>query len=721
MLALAAVIGVTALAPSLLFGSAAFLAGLAGAGLPILIHLINRRRAKVRPFAALAFLVQSNKRVAQRLKVRQLLLLIVRTILIACVPLALSKPALESDAGELATGQGPSANVIVLDNTFSMGVVAGRRTYFERAQRRASAFLSDLPREATAALLLVAPLPEPGGAPQANKGDDSERAELTFDHAEVERGIRSVKATDRAGDVEAAVRRADQLVALSPLPRKRIVVLTDLARHGFAGRTARSAPLRLQSGAQLVVHDVGRGEVIANRAVVALDVVPAADLGSGGHRVTARIANFGGEAVRGLPVLLRVDGRTVARGTVDLAPGETRAKVFHHRFAEGASVQGDVSIDADALPGDDVRRFALDVRRPAEALIVDGDPRQIPHLDEVFYLERALRLSGSPVRVRVTTPDERPAPDLRGFDVVFLANVRDISAQRAETLRAFVQGGGGLFISMGQEVDVDHYNRVLGGVLPRRLRAVRDVTYGGGAPVRFARPDLTHPVLSVFTGGALDGLLSGEARRYVHVEPGDETGVLLRFDDGAPALLHAARGLGHVLLLTTSIDRDWTDLPIRTAFLPLVQQAARFLARSLEGPGSHDVTVNEARTLPLGAGADEVLVEGPENLRVRLSGNDVRGRAELTFKDTDRVGYYRVSAVRAGKSESLAAFAVNPPATESDLNKLDAATAATLRPKGVVDTAPGAPPPLDQTALWPYLALALLAFLSLESFLVRRT
>ena len=90
-------------------------------------------------------------------------------------------------------------------------------------------------------------------------------------------------------------------------------------------------------------------------------------------------------------------------------------------------------------------------------------------------------------------------------------------------------------------------------------------------------------------------------------------------------------------------------------------------------------------------------------------------------QDTDRVGFYTASAVRQGKSEPLAAFAVNPPALESDLGKLDTEAAATLRPKGVVEVTPGGAAPLNQTALWPYLALLLLGFLFLESFMVRRT
>jgi hypothetical protein len=712
VLAALAVVGVTAVVPHLTFGSAEFLAGLAAAALPLLIHLINRRRARVRSFAAVAFLLSSNRRVAQKLKLRQILLLLVRTLLIVCVPLALAKPAYESEEGDLALGPGPSALAIVLDNSLSMAYQVGGETLFERARKRARSVLDDLPREATAVLLLAVPWP-------AGKGPEPP-ADLTFDRGQVREALERAAVEPRTADLEAAIRRADGLLALSPLPVKRILVLTDLARHAWPTRVAAPAPIPLMSGAALLVRDLSEGRTLPNRAVVTVEAAPAPDLGPGGHRITARLANFSTAPAPGVPVELRVRGLTVARGFADLPAGGTAEKVFHHRFPTGGLVEGEVAIGPDALPEDDARRFALDVRRPARALIVDGDPRPVPHLDEVFYLERALRLAGSPVSVRVVHADERPETPFAGHDLVFLCNVREISARRASALQRFVAGGGGLFVSLGRQVEPEFYNALLGGVLPRRLRSLRDATYGGGSVVRFARPALSHPVLSIFAGEALDGLVSGEVRRYFHLEPGPDEDVLLRYDDGAPALVKGHHGRGRVLLFTTTIDRDWTDLPIRTAYLPLVQQTARFLAHALETPAAAEVLTGERRSIVLGdEGAEEVLVEGPGGSRLRLAGDAVRGKREILFDRTDARGIYKVTLVRGGRSELAGAFAVNAPPVESDLTKLEPAQVAKLAPKRPDDAA-ALVSSVGRTLLWPWIALALLAFLLAEGFLVRR-
>ncbi|MDP6944114.1 MAG: BatA domain-containing protein, partial [Myxococcota bacterium] len=68
------------------------LLGTLGAVIPIAIHLINRQRAPIIRFAALEHLLLSDRRLAQRLKLRQLVVLLLRVGLILALALALAWP-----------------------------------------------------------------------------------------------------------------------------------------------------------------------------------------------------------------------------------------------------------------------------------------------------------------------------------------------------------------------------------------------------------------------------------------------------------------------------------------------------------------------------------------------------------------------------------------------------------------------------------------------------
>src|SRR5580704_17431821 len=102
------------------FGSPLMLWGLAAGAVPILIHLLRRRRFKTVPWAAMRFLLAATKKQARRLKLEQLLLLIIRTLIVVFIALALSRPTAEM-LGEYFQSEGPRHRIVVIDATFSMG------------------------------------------------------------------------------------------------------------------------------------------------------------------------------------------------------------------------------------------------------------------------------------------------------------------------------------------------------------------------------------------------------------------------------------------------------------------------------------------------------------------------------------------------------------------------------------------------------------------------
>ena len=88
--------------------------------LPVLIHLHGRRRAKVRPLPTLMILLASHRRVAQRTKLRQLLLLLVRVLVMVAIPLCLAKPFIETASDLPAQVSAAQSAVLLLDDSLSM-------------------------------------------------------------------------------------------------------------------------------------------------------------------------------------------------------------------------------------------------------------------------------------------------------------------------------------------------------------------------------------------------------------------------------------------------------------------------------------------------------------------------------------------------------------------------------------------------------------------------
>ncbi len=287
-------------------------------------------------------------------------------------------------------------------------------------------------------------------------------------------------------------------------------------------------------------------------------------------------------------------------------------------------------LEADALPDDDVRSLVVSVPKELTALLVNGSPSAQKHRDEAFFVEAALSAQGSPVRAVLRDADAAWKEDLALYDEVWLLNVEAPPAEVAARLSRFVQAGGGLFIALGDRVetlDPEAWNEAMGPLLPRRLRVVKTAVEPGApdAATRAARLTqvaVSHPVLSPFTGNAREGLLAARFYRYALFE-GDSRGVdlevLATMDDGAPVFLTARPGAGRVFVYASTVDRDWSDLPIRTSFLPLMQRVAAWLTGNLDEREAVHAQVGAPVTLTAEAGSTPVVARAPSGAEVTLT------------------------------------------------------------------------------------------------------
>ena len=128
--------------------------------LPVLIHLHGRRRAQVRKLPTLLLLRASNRRVAQRTRLRHVLLLLVRVLLLMAIPFLLARPFAETDSDLPVQVSQTQRAVLIFDDSLSMmyqpqsDAKLGSATLFERGRKLASRIIDALPQGAEAALIL---------------------------------------------------------------------------------------------------------------------------------------------------------------------------------------------------------------------------------------------------------------------------------------------------------------------------------------------------------------------------------------------------------------------------------------------------------------------------------------------------------------------------------------------------------------------------------------
>ena len=523
-----------------------FLFGLAAGIVPILIHRLTKRRALTKPFSAVRLLLQSQRVLARPQRLKHLLLLALRILTVIGLALLMAQPIAVRE-GLLALGN-EAAKVIILDNSLSMGYQEENGKRFELAKKTVREMIEGLKGQ-----VMIIPT-------STVKSNPIQESDLHWMFPQ------------------------DALKELASLPLS--------IGQGEPGTALRLGVLKLKEiktpGEILVISDMARGDW-ERLDVSQLGVVPSevriAFLQMGGPKRDSNFAIKGaklseGEALVGVPCRLEVTVSNLSdqSGTVlsqlflsqvkkdqksiEIKAGEEGKVYFELSLDQSGWVDGEVRISNDRLSTDDLFFFSMKVREKIKVLVADGDPKTSLRASESYYLVNALLPGGSemsPFLTHVVTEEEFAFLDVKPFEAIFLLNMARLQPSK---LFSILESGKPVFIFLGDRVISEEYNR-----LPLSRWRIREAE--NREPVRIAHIDQSRPILKSLSHEGAESLKGALFRRYFKVEGAMRK--LLAFENNDPFLSEMDLGKGKIFLFASSADLDWNDLPMKAAYLPLVQ------------------------------------------------------------------------------------------------------------------------------------------------------
>jgi hypothetical protein len=646
------------------FFNAAFLFGTLAAAVPVLIHLIYRRRALVHQFPAMRFLLLADKRTARKFRVHQWLLLALRMAILLLMALSLARPYLVSDEAQAAAALPPQATVILVDNSLSMQYQEQGTSRLHRAQDVVRRLLQGIrPQDRVAVLPLLSSDETLATTPL-----------LHHDMAPVSAIVEALTPSHAAVDLSQAFQQAFTLLQQATTPRRRLVIVSDLTAHGWEKFHLSHLPVLPQDVALHFIR-IGTPERDANVAIEQVDIAEQPFIEQAPLALTAVVRNHGAETLRNLRIDLLLGQQNAGQQLVHLRPNERLSVPFRIAAPAAGLHWGSIRLAGDHFAADDHFYFALRTVLPARVLVVDGDPGTSLFNSEIFYLTSALQPQGAlgqPLfHLTPVTWEGLAKENLTAYNVIVLCNVETLAPRVRQELYQFVVAGGGVLVFAGNRIDVTRYNTMFYRsdtlLLPAALAA--PLTRPSAQPATIQTIDTTHPALQPFA--ATPTLLEhANIYRYLRLEPSQRPSdfrPLLTLDHGHPLLVEKRVGNGSVMVFTSSADRDWTDLPTRTAYVPLLHGLMTSLAKL------GVATVRPHRTLPepllvegrpVDAGAT-LTVQTPDGqqypVRYTTDGSAVTAR----FSKHTGAGIYHVRAPRGTDY-----VAVNATRTESHFEKL---------------------------------------------------
>lgn len=599
----------------------AFLAGLLAIALPLWLHRLSATNPNRQSFSSLMFLEAGEPRRVLAKKLQYLLLLALRIALLVLLALAFAQPAWFRPPAAAAT-EDSRLHLIVMDASASMS----HADRWSRAERAAEDIIDDLGAEDRAQVIAAGRVAEIVTS-------------VTEDRAALRSGLGTIEPTAFRVDYGQLMRGLDGVLRAADMP----VVLhfvTDAQQTAMPTRFAELAPRR---AATLSIHDIS-DEDDANWALESF----------GGSALTgeleASVRSFAREPAE-KTLRLESNGSVVDEQTVTVpAGGRSEVQFAALELGPGANRVSVTLQPGDELAADDSRFIAMKRPEPRSVLIVSGGgTRERDNLFVSAALETLSTLALQPSSIPVAALPEQTLAD---YSFVVVTDAGVLGASDTALLQNYADAGGAVLLGFGPRASALNMVPITGQMVqPGGLGA----SMRSGDYVSIGDVDVSHPALR-----GVDELRSGKFFRYVGIDTTADDSVLLELDSGAPLLIERRVGAGRVMLYTSTLNREWNDLPVQPVFVPFIAGIANHLlggagfsseaelgttlaVRAMGMQGGQIFDPQGDKALGLGGGNDDVVL--------------------------DQVGFYEV--VGGGRTEVVA---VNLDVQESDLSSVDAAT-----------------------------------------------
>ncbi|MFC1490337.1 VWA domain-containing protein [Candidatus Latescibacterota bacterium] len=614
-----------------------FLFAAGAAILPVLYHLIRKLRARKVKFSSLMFLQATPKALIKRRKLRDILLMILRALIFGLLAFVFARPFFLRESLPVVLQATDSSTVIMLDNSYSMQY--GDR--FEQAKDEALSIIDDAGSADEISVVVFS--------------DHAEQvSEFTTDFALLKSIVQSAVSTSNSTtDFYQPFNLAKDILLNARHERQSVVLISDFQMNGWSSRLDNwqnsgdfdFIPIRIND--DNVENSYINQLVIAQRRIGDAETV----------QLKLQIQSEGIEDDTNREVSLWIDDEEIESKTA--ASLKTSQVFFQQNDLREGDYQGYILLNDDNLLVDNYQYFSLSIKKRPSILCIDGSPSS--NRSNAFFLQNCFSIGDRSLYDFTTAPlGELSSRILNNNDVVFLTNLSSLSARHLTMLGEYIESGGNIIISFGDQVNVEQSSIALSqlgiGTVSERVNVVQS----GTSSVIVSEVDDRHPIFSVFSESGTGDLSEPNFREYVSLIPDSAAVVVAKFNTNAPFLVERLIGKGKALVMTSSFNTEWSNFPVNDVFLPFVYQLTKYALSSSKAGSSFAV-------------GDQVPFYGDpgEEWEVRAPG----GNIERITIDSEGTGWYHNTDIpgnyQAVRGNIQRYFSVNVNTRESELSVKD--------------------------------------------------
>lgn len=620
------------------FLNPAILFGLLAASIPLILHLLNLRKQKKVEFSSLRFLKELQKSKIRRIKIKQILLLILRTLLIIFIVMAFARPVVESSLPYFASYSKTSA-VIILDNSFSLEASDEFGNRFRQSKNVAMAILSELKDGDEASVIA------------SNGMEDSYDNSMTGDFEFLKDKISKIEISTEKNNLKYAISQANELLKKTINLNKDIYVITDGQKNILDEMSDTLKIIDEKLG--LLIAKIGRNSSfdIDNISIDSLRVISQIYTRNKVVEFEVGVKNNTESDISGLIVSLSYGNERAAQKSMDIKAGKLGFINISAPVNESGIVNGMVAIETDAIDEDNQRYFGF---------IVPEAPRVclIQEKSDVFLDVLFNKVSESDIEVDKYSVGESGKINLSLYDNLYLVNGK-YSETLLNRLELFVQEGGNLFVFANDEnnIEFDNFMKKI------NLSLGSFVDVGEGSPINFSSMDKFHPIFDGVFKGVTDGKMMVESPNIYRLFPVIGGRVIINTPSGA-FLTETRFGEGKVLYCGVASDLSWGNFPLTGIYPSLIYKSISYLSSGSETSVFAKSGENVVINIPNKKSGNKKfkIIDPNEKVFYQQSVKLASGN-NLYFDDLSKTGVYKIYN---SNDEGVSSVAVNHFREESE-------------------------------------------------------
>ncbi|MCB0731440.1 MAG: BatA and WFA domain-containing protein [Ignavibacteriae bacterium] len=539
--------------PSILFG-------LLAATIPILIHILNLRKLQKVEFSTLSFLKELQKSKIRKIKIKQWLLLLLRTLIIIFLVLAFSRPTLETVNFTGISSSAKSTSVFFIDNSLSMNYITEDGTNLNRSKKAAKNILNQM-EDGDEFIFLISLDSSKITTSKEIANNIIDELDLTF-------------VTENNFD---KIKKAIQLLEQSKNINKEVFFFSDLQSSTFFIDDSINSIISNNNVKTYVVDmsaqnydNYGVSNLILTNSIIEINKP---------LTFSAIISNYSENQKSNITASLFLNDKRVAQQSINLFSKEEKTVEFETTLKSSGLFEARIELEDDNLNEDNVCYLNFNVPEKIKILL------QYENINDIQFLEAALNSSSTSGQLEVTKSrfSDNSNINLTDFDMIFIVGE---TYNKTDDLNKY-------FSSNGKVVFIPSSNFAINGsdVLSLNLLKIKEFIKTDKSERsynEFGKINFQHPIFqNLFENQTQKNIESPIIFNYLKFQENNSVTPIIRLLDESIFLGELKKDNGKFLFFNTAFVLDWNNFAIKGIFAPLISKIIYYLASSNSNGNSY--------------------------------------------------------------------------------------------------------------------------------------